>query len=125
MNMIAKLYIGNIAYNACGEDLSTLFAEVGTVLASRIVLDRATGKSRGFGFIEMSNQNEAEQAINRFNGYQLLGRPLLVYLAHDNRELSRRAREAKKQQREMPQLRSPQEPTPATYSQEDNSIYIK
>lgn len=125
MNMLAKLYIGNIAYNACGEDLSTLFGEVGTVLASRIVLDRVTGKSRGFGFIEMSNQSEAEKAISRFNGYQLLGRALLVYLAHDNRELSRRAREAKKQQREMPNFQSPQELKQNIYNQDDNSVRYK
>lgn len=93
--MTAKLYIGNIAYNVCGEDLSNLFSEAGTVLASRIVLDRVTGKSRGFGFVEMANANQAEVAISRFNGHTLSGRTLLVYLAHDNRELSRRAREEK------------------------------
>lgn len=93
--MTAKLYIGNIAYNVCGEDLSNLFSEAGTVLASRVVLDRVTGKSRGFGFVEMANANQAETAISRFNGYTLSGRTLLVYLAHDNRELSRRAREEK------------------------------
>jgi RNA recognition motif-containing protein len=95
----AKLYVGNVSYDASGEDLSVLFAEAGTVLASRVIVDRVTGKSRGFGFVEMANEVEAEAAIGRFNGYRLLGRALLVHLAHDNRELSRRAREAKARQR--------------------------
>lgn len=99
--MTAKLYIGNIAYGAGKEDLCTLFAEAGTVIASRVIVDRATGKSRGFGFIEMSTQGEAEKAISQFNGYSFLGRNLLVYLAHDDRELSRRAREAKQTQKQL------------------------
>lgn len=98
--MTAKLYVGNVAYDASGDDLSTLFGEAGTVLASRIIVDRVTGKSRGFGFVEMASEADAEVAIGRFNGYRLLGRTLLVYLAHDNRELSRRAREAKARVRE-------------------------
>ena len=99
--MTAKLYVGNVSYDASGEDLSVLFAEVGTVLASRVIVDRVTGKSRGFGFVEMANEVEAEAAIGRFNGHRLLGRALLVHLAHDNRELSRRAREAKARQRAL------------------------
>ncbi|MBI4851819.1 MAG: hypothetical protein HY819_08495 [Acidobacteria bacterium] len=99
--MTAKLYIGNIAYGACKEDLSTLFAGAGTVVASRVIVDRTTGKSRGFGFVEMGSQSEAENAISQFNGYSFLGRNLLVYLAHDNRELSRRAREAKQIQSQL------------------------
>ena len=99
--MTAKLYVGNVSYDASGEDLSVLFGEVGTVLASRVIVDRVTGKSRGFGFVEMANEVEAETAIGRFNGHRLLGRALLVHLAHDNRELSRRAREAKARQRAL------------------------
>ncbi|MEW6735351.1 MAG: hypothetical protein AB1489_28930 [Acidobacteriota bacterium] len=98
--MSAKLYVGNVSYDVSGEQLSSLFAEVGTVLASRVIVDRVTGKSRGFGFVEMASEGEAEAAIGRFHGYRLLGRTLLVHLAHDNRELSRRAREAKARQRE-------------------------
>jgi RNA recognition motif-containing protein len=115
--MTAKLYIGNIAYNACGEDLSILFAEAGTVVASRVIIDRITGKSRGFGFVEMGSQSEAEDAISRFNGYSLLGRTLLVYLAHDNRELSRRAREAKQNQQQLVLTNSFSEPKSNFYSQ--------
>lgn len=98
--MTAKLYVGNVSYDASGEDLTALFAECGTVLASRIIVDRVTGKSRGFGFVEMASETDAEAAINKFNGHRLFGRTLLVHLAHDNRELSRRAREAKARQRE-------------------------
>ncbi|KAF0248358.1 MAG: RNA-binding region RNP-1 [bacterium] len=115
--MTAKLYIGNIAYNACGEDLSTLFAEAGTVVASRVIIDRITGKSRGFGFVEMGSQSEAESAISKFNGYSLLGRTLLVYLAHDNRELSRRAREAKQNQQQLTPSSSILEPKHSFYNQ--------
>lgn len=93
--MTAKLYIGNIAYNICEEDLCILFAEVGKVVASRVIADRVTGRSRGFGFVEMGSQSEAEDAISKFNGYSLLGRTLLVYLAHDDKELSRRVRESR------------------------------
>lgn len=95
--MTAKLYIGNIAYHICKEDLSTLFAEVGKVVASRVIIDVVTGRSRGFGFVEMGSQSEAETAISKFNGHLLLGRKLLVYLAHDDKELSRRVRESKQQ----------------------------
>ena len=98
--MTAKLYVGNVSYDASGDDLTSLFGEVGTVLASRVIVDRMTGKSRGFGFVEMANDVDAEAAISRFNGHRLLGRTLLVHMAHDNRELSRRAREAKARQRE-------------------------
>jgi len=115
--MTAKLYIGNIAYNACGEDLSSLFAEAGTVVASRVIIDRVTGKSRGFGFVEMGSQSEAESAISKFNGYSLLGRTLLVYLAHDNRELSRRAREAKQNQQQLTLANSMLEPKHNFYTQ--------
>lgn len=99
LSVTAKLYVGNVSYDATGEDLSNLFTEVGTVLASRIIIDKLTGKSRGFGFVEMANEIEAEAVIDRFNGHRLNGRAILVHLAHDNRELSRRAREAKAKQR--------------------------
>lgn len=115
--MTAKLYIGNIAYNVCKEDLCALFAEAGTVIASRVILDKTTGKSRGFGFVEMSTQNEAEKVISQFNGYSLLGRNLLVYLAHDDRELSRRAREAKQAQKHLVTSSSSLEQKSVFYSQ--------
>ncbi len=105
--MTAKLYVGNVSYDASGEDLTTLFGEVGTVLASRVIVDRVTGKSRGFGFVEMASETEAEAAISKFNGHRLLGRTLLVHLAHDNRELSRRAREAKARQQREDHMRQP------------------
>lgn len=121
--MTTKLYVGNIAYNVSGDDLSTLFAEAGKVMASRVIIDRITGKSRGFGFVEMTNQAEAEKAISIFNGYSLLGRTLLVYLAHDNRELSRQAREAKQsQQKKYLSTASPiSEPQHHFYAQAANN----
>lgn len=92
--MTAKLYIGNIAYTAKVEDLSALFAQAGQVLSSRVIRDPG-GRSRGFGFVEMSNQAEAQATIDRLNGHKLLGRALVVSLAHDDKELSRRFRIAK------------------------------
>jgi cold-inducible RNA-binding protein len=92
--MTNKLYIGNISYDASQEDLSALFSEVGLVSAIRVIIDRESGRSRGFGFVEMANRIQSKEVIDRFNGYNLLGRTLVVRFAHDNRELNRRARRA-------------------------------
>ena len=118
--MTSKLYVGNIDYSVCGQDLSVLFGEVGTVLAIRIVSDRVTGQSRGFGFVEMSNPNEAEKAISQFNGYTLLGRKMLVHLAHDNKELSQRIREAKQNHQRELAANSANTTTPNTFNQYAN-----
>ena len=93
--MITKLYIGNIAYSASKEDLANLFSKVGVVIASRIIQDHGKELSRGFGFVEMATPAQAQQAIEKFNGNILLGRALLVSLAHDDKEESRRSRQSK------------------------------
>lgn len=93
--MITKLYAGNIAYSATKEDLANLFSKAGKVLASRIIQDHGKAISRGFGFVEMASEAQAQKAIEDFNGYILLGRPLLVHLAHDDKEQSRRIRQSK------------------------------
>ncbi len=76
-----KLFIGGIAFSTSSERLRELFAEVGTVESATVVTDRDTGQSRGFGFVEMATTEEANQAVQRFNGHELDGRRLKVELA--------------------------------------------
>lgn len=73
-----KLYVGNIAFSTTEGDLTELFTQVGSVQSAQLIRDRDTGLSRGFAFVELSNRSEGEEAINRFNNYQLDGRSLKV-----------------------------------------------
>jgi RNA recognition motif-containing protein len=73
-----KLYIGGLPYATTDESLGRLFSEVGKVESARIITDRDTGRSKGFGFVEMSNDNEADAAIQKFNGQNYEGRRLTV-----------------------------------------------
>ena len=76
--MGSKLYVGNLSYNTNSSDLEQLFAAHGTVQSAEIIADRDTGRSKGFGFVEMSTQQEASDAIKKFNGADLDGRSLTV-----------------------------------------------
>jgi RNA recognition motif-containing protein len=76
--MNKKLYIGGLAYSVTDEQLKTLFESHGTVESAKVIMDRYTDRSRGFGFVEMSTQQEAEQAIQALNGTELEGRSLTV-----------------------------------------------
>jgi RNA recognition motif-containing protein len=76
--MSTKLYVGNISFNTSNQDLEQMFGEVGTVLSSNIIEDRETGRSRGFAFVEMSSNEEAQNAISTLNGKEIDGRELLV-----------------------------------------------
>src|ERR1700751_2106310 len=78
-----KLYIGNLGYEVTQQDLEVLFAQAGTCESAAVVMDRTTGQSRGFGFVEMSSSAEAQQAIQQFNGQELKGRALRVNEAID------------------------------------------
>ncbi len=73
-----KLYVGNLPYSANDSILRQKFEEVGTVDSSKVITDRETGRSKGFGFIEMSTDEEAEEAINKFHGKEFDGRPMTV-----------------------------------------------
>jgi RNA recognition motif-containing protein len=73
-----KLYVGNLSFNTTGYDLEELFGQVGTVQSANVVEDRETGRSRGFGFVEMSSKEEGENAISEFNGKDYDGRNLTV-----------------------------------------------
>ena len=73
-----KLYVGNLPYSATGDDLQKLFSEVGAVLSATVISDKYSGQSKGFGFVEMANDNEADEAIKKFSGYEFNGRKLVV-----------------------------------------------
>ena len=73
-----KLYVGNLSFNTTNQDLNELFGAIGTVESSNIIEDRETGRSRGFGFVEMSSQAEGESAIAELNGKEVDGRQLKV-----------------------------------------------
>ena len=79
--MSMKLYVGNLAFQTTNEDLQQLFAKAGTVESASVVEDRETGRSRGFGFVEMSSTEEGEAAISQFNGSEVNGRSLTVNVA--------------------------------------------
>ncbi len=76
--MSMKLYVGNLAFQTSSEDLQQLFAEAGTVESASVVEDRETGRSRGFGFVEMASKEEGQKAIEQFNGKEVNGRNLNV-----------------------------------------------
>jgi RNA recognition motif-containing protein len=79
--MNTKLYVGGLSYSVTDEQLKQLFASHGTVQSAKVVTDKYTDRSRGFGFVEMSTQEEAEKAISALNGTQLDGRSLTVNIA--------------------------------------------
>jgi cold-inducible RNA-binding protein len=78
ISMSVKLYVGNLAFQTSSEDLQQLFAQAGTVESATVVEDRETGRSRGFGFVEMSSKEEGAAAIAQFNGKEVNGRDLNV-----------------------------------------------
>lgn len=76
--MSMKLYVGNLAFATSSQDLQELFAQAGTVESASVVEDRDTGRSRGFGFVEMASKEEGAAAISQFNGKEVNGRALNV-----------------------------------------------
>jgi RNA recognition motif-containing protein len=86
--MEAKLYVGNLPYTIVDADLQSLFEQAGTVKSAQVIRDRESGRSKGFGFVEMSSSDEANAAINLFHGKDYNGRPLTVNLARPREERS-------------------------------------
>jgi RNA recognition motif-containing protein len=83
-----KLYVGNLTYSADQELLTQKFSQCGTVDSVNVITDRDTGRSKGFGFIEMSNDSEAQKAIQELNGTDCDGRPMTVNEAKPQRKRS-------------------------------------
>jgi len=81
-----KLYVGNLGYGLSDRDLENLFASHGTVLSAKVITDRDTGQSKGFGFVEMSSDEEAQAAIDALNGQDVQGRALTVNEARPREE---------------------------------------
>ena len=73
-----KLFVGNLSFDTTSEDLEALFSEMGTIESATVVTDRDTGRSRGFGFVEMSSASEADKAISSLNGRDVGGRQINV-----------------------------------------------
>ena len=76
--MSKKLYVGSISYNTTEDALKAAFAEAGTVESAVIIMDKMTNRSKGFGFVEMSSEEEAQKAIDMFNGKEIDGRKIIV-----------------------------------------------
>ncbi len=81
--MSVRLYVGNLAYSTMDHQLRDAFAEFGEVVSATVIIDRMSGQSRGFGFVEFASQNEAQAAIDAMNGTMLDGRPLVVNPARE------------------------------------------
>ena len=88
--MAKKLYVGGLPYETTEEDLKDAFSKAGTVESAIIIMDRATGRSKGFGFVEMSSEEEAQAAIEMFNEQDFNGRNLTVNEARPLEERPRR-----------------------------------
>lgn len=73
-----RLYVGNLAWTVTDQDLHDVFAEAGKVDSSQVIMDRATNRSRGFGFVEMATDEAADAAIKKLNGRDIKGRPIRV-----------------------------------------------
>jgi len=81
-----KLYVGNLSYNIRDDDLQQAFAQYGSVASAKVMMDRDTGRSKGFGFVEMGSDPEAQAAINGMNGQALDGRAIVVNEARPREE---------------------------------------
>jgi RNA recognition motif-containing protein len=86
--MEAKIYVGNLSFGTTENELKDLFAQAGTVVSVALIKDRDSGQSKGFAFVEMSNQAEAEKAIQMFNGKSVGSRELKVNMARPKEERS-------------------------------------
>src|SRR5579872_5920698 len=84
--MAKNIYVGNLAWGVTNEDLLELFGQYGKVVRAQVITDRETGRSRGFGFVEMENDGEAQKAIEALNGFDHNGRPLTVNEARPREE---------------------------------------
>ncbi len=84
-----NIYVGNLPYSVRDQDLMTLFSEYGSVSSAKVIIDRETDRSKGFGFVEMSSADEGSNAINKLNGFEFAGRELRVNEARPREERPR------------------------------------
>ncbi len=73
-----KLYVGNLPFTATDQDLNDMFSQTGQVTSAKVIMDRESGRSKGFGFVEMNTDEEAANAVTQFNGADFNGRPIVV-----------------------------------------------
>ena len=90
--METKLYVGNLHFTVTDEKLKEMFSEAGEVVSVTIIKDRDSGRSKGFAFIEMSNQVEVEEAVRKYNEFEMNGRPLKVSIARPQEKYGRDAK---------------------------------
>ena len=76
--MNTKLYVGNLPFTATDQDLNDMFSQVGQVASAKVIMDRESGRSKGFGFVEMNNEAEGEKAIGELNNEEFLGKAISV-----------------------------------------------
>lgn len=86
--MEVKLYVGNLSYDTNEDELRALFAQAGTIASVAIIKDRDTGRSKGFAFVEMTTQSDAQKAISMYNGFKVKERELTVNMARPREERS-------------------------------------
>lgn len=84
--MAKRIYVGNLPWSTSSSDLQSLFGEHGSVVSAEVITDRATGRSRGFGFVQMDGDEATQAAIDALNGQDLEGRPLVVNEARERTE---------------------------------------
>jgi RNA recognition motif-containing protein len=87
--MAKKLYVGNLSYNMTEDDLRETFGKIGEVLSAKIIMDNETGRSKGFGFVEMANDEDGDKAIASLNGTSVLDRTITVNEARPQKERPR------------------------------------
>ena len=92
LSMGNKLYVGNLSYNTTEEGIRQLFGQVGEVKSVRIIMDRFSGRSKGFGFVEMADDATAQTAVEKLNGAELDGRSIRVSQAREREERPRHPR---------------------------------
>lgn len=88
--MEKKLYVGNLSYNVDDRQLEEAFAQAGTVASAKVIVDKMTGRSRGFGFVEMASEEDAQKAIDAMNGQEIDGRAIKVNEARPMTDRPRR-----------------------------------
>jgi len=88
--MAKKLYVGNLAFSVTDDELMQAFTSFGTVVSARVVMDRMTGRSKGFGFVEIEDDAQADEAVNKMNGQTIGGRPVRVSEAKPQEDRPRR-----------------------------------